>query len=155
MGGRRKYQGKDSQREIGTLFLFHVFSNGSGTGQRSESLLAGPANRTTPILRQVFEKGPLRDLALPVPLVGVVDITTVHRLALPHLFRFYHLLYSLLRQGISTLMLHKKHDTTPLLCRIRVIPIQAKFHSSSSSITASSWISMQPITLCAAGHRSR
>jgi hypothetical protein len=76
-----------------------------------EHLFARAAYRAFPVLRQVFETGPLGHLALPVPSVRVIDITAVCRLTLPHFFWFCHGLISLSNLRLQ----HKPLDDSVIL----------------------------------------
>lgn len=69
----------------------------SWSRKRLEHLFPCSANRAFPILGQVFEKSALRDLALSVSLVRVIDISAIDCLALPHVFRSCHVLLSFIR----------------------------------------------------------
>ena len=65
-----------------------------GSCEGSEHLLARSANRALPILRKIFETGPLGYFALSVSSIRIIDITAVRCLALPHFFWFCHGLVS-------------------------------------------------------------
>ena len=59
---------------------------------RPEHLLSRAADWTLPVVRQVLEESPFRDLTFLVPSVRIVHVAAICRLTLPHLVWFGHLL---------------------------------------------------------------
>ena len=57
-----------------------------------KSFGAGPADWAFPVLRQFFEWYAFLYLSFSVTLVGVVNITAINCLTLPHIFGLYHFL---------------------------------------------------------------
>ena len=64
--------------------LLSGFLHGTCPSERTERLLARTTYRTFPVIGKFFETRALRNLSLTVAPVGIIDVTTVYRLALPY-----------------------------------------------------------------------
>jgi hypothetical protein len=71
------------------------FPGGSRACQGFKAFFACPADRTFPLIMQIFKTGALGDLSFFVALVRIVDIAAVYGLALPHVFGIRHGFFSL------------------------------------------------------------
>lgn len=68
---------------VGSVLNIMVFFGGSRPYQWFKAFFAGSADRTFPVIMQVFKMGALGDLSFFVALVRIVDIAAVYGLTLP------------------------------------------------------------------------
>jgi hypothetical protein len=68
---------------VGSVLNTMIFFGGSWPYQRFKAFFAGPADRTFPVIMQVFKTDALGDLSFFVALVRIVDIAAVYGLTLP------------------------------------------------------------------------
>jgi hypothetical protein len=62
----------------------------SRLSELSEHLFARPTYRACPVIREILETSSARDFPFAVTSIGIIDITAIYCLALPHIFWFGH-----------------------------------------------------------------
>jgi len=76
----------------GSLGAFACLFGGHRTRpcQRTEHIFWWTAAWAPPVFREILKTGPRGNLTFLIPMDRVINITAVGKLALPHLFRFWH-----------------------------------------------------------------